>query len=106
MSLSNLVLNGIHAMPGGGQLTVTARRDGPEVRIQVIDTGHGIAPDDLRRILLPFWTRRADGSRGSGLGLPLVLAAMERAKGRLEVESVPGIGSRFTLVYPGPETRT
>lgn len=106
MSLSNLVLNGIHSMPGGGQLTVTARRDGAEVRIQVVDTGHGISADDLRRILLPFWTRRADGSRGSGLGLPLVLAAMERANGRLEVESAPGVGSRFSLVFPGPEART
>ena len=37
---------------------------------------HGIPAEDLRRILLPFWTRRADGSRGSGLGLPLVLSAL------------------------------
>lgn len=103
MSLSNIVLNGMHAMPGGGPLTVNARRVGDEVQIEVIDAGHGIAPEDLRRILLPFWTRRADGSRGSGLGLPLVQGAMERASGRLDVESIPGVGSRFTLVFPAPE---
>lgn len=105
MSVSNLVLNALHAMPAGGRLSVTARRQADEVRITVTDTGHGIAPEDLRRILLPFWTRRADGSRGSGLGLPLVLAAMERAGGRLEVDSTPGKGSRFTLVFPAPEVR-
>ena len=103
MSLSNIVLNGMHAMPGGGPLSVNARRVGDEVLIEVIDAGHGIAPEDLRRILLPFWTRRADGSRGSGLGLPLVQGAMERARGRLDVESIPGVGSRFTLVFPAPE---
>lgn len=106
MSLSNLVLNALHAMPAGGRLDVTALRAGDTVRIAVADCGHGIAPDDLKRILLPFWTRRADGSRGSGLGLPLVLAAMARAGGRLEVESTPGEGSRFTLVYPAPGLRS
>ncbi len=103
MSLSNLVLNALHAMPDGGTLTVSTRRVKDEVVLSVSDTGHGISIEDQRRILLPFWTRRADGTRGSGLGLPLVLAAMDRAGGRLDMASTPGEGSRFDLVYPAPE---
>ena len=103
MSLTNLVQNALHAMPEGGTVSVTVRRVGNRVRITVADTGHGIPAADLRRVLLPFWTRRADGTMGRGLGLTLVLSAMERAQGRLDVESTPGVGSCFTLDFPDPD---
>lgn len=103
LSLTNLVLNALHAMPEGGEVGIRGWREADSILLEVRDTGHGIAPEDLTRIRLPFWSRRADGSAGRGLGLPLVLAALKRAGGRLEIESVPEHGSRFTLVYPNPD---
>ncbi|MFC6689427.1 sensor histidine kinase, partial [Jhaorihella thermophila] len=67
--LLNLVVNAIHAMPGGGKLAVRAARDGSGVVLEVADTGVGIPPENLKDIFLPFWTRRPDGSAGRGLGL-------------------------------------
>ncbi len=105
LSVTNLALNALHAMPEGGRLSLRGWRDGGRVRLEFADTGHGIRAADLARIRLPFWSRRADGSRGMGLGLPLVQAALDRAGGGLEVDSVPGSGSRFTLNYPDPDAR-
>ena len=105
LSVTNLALNALHAMPEGGQLTLRGWREGGRVRLEFADTGHGIPAADLARIRLPFWSRRADGSQGMGLGLPLVMAALDRAGGALEIDSQPGSGSRFTLIFPDPDAR-
>lgn len=103
MVLTNLVLNAIHAMPRGGVITVTGTRVGGDVQISVQDEGIGIQPEHLSRIFLPFWTRRADGSPGRGLGLSIVQASVARMKGRIEVQSTVDLGSRFTLTLPDPD---
>lgn len=103
MAITNLVLNAIHAMPKGGTVRVTGVRAGDELQIEVADGGIGIAPEHLGRIFLPFWTRRADGSAGRGLGLSIVQAIVARWKGRIEVQSGLGQGSRFTLLLPDPD---
>ncbi|MCP8939572.1 ATP-binding protein [Alsobacter sp. SYSU M60028] len=103
MVLVNLLQNAFHATQPGGRVRVSG---GPtptgEVVIEVSDTGAGIAADDLRRIFQPFWTRRADQSSGSGLGLPICKALLAKWRGTIAVESAPGVGSTFTLTWPPP----
>ncbi len=71
--------------------------------LSVTDTGKGIAPRDLSKIFLPFWTRRADGSNGRGLGLAIVQAIVDHAGGRIVAASKLGQGSAFTVTFPDPD---
>ena len=103
MVVTNLVLNAIHAMPHGGRVLVRGQREGAEVVLQVSDQGIGIAPEDIGRIFLPFWTRRADGSAGRGLGLSIVQAIVTRWRGRITVESRLGVGCTFRIFLPDPD---
>lgn len=101
----NLLVNALEAMAEGGRLTITLApetmpADGdsrPGVRIDVADTGPGIAPDDLARIFEPFYTTKASGS---GLGLAIVRGTVERHGGVLRVRSDPGEGATFSLILP------
>jgi len=104
MMITNLVMNALHAMPDGGTVSVTGRAAGGEVTLSVTDSGKGIAPRDLSRIFLPFWTRRADGSNGRGLGLAIVQAIVDHAGGRIVAASKLGEGSAFTATFPDPDS--
>jgi signal transduction histidine kinase len=75
-------------------------------RVQVIDNGSGIEPDDLERIFAVFVSRK--GGRGTGLGLPVSQKIMQEHGGQILVESTPDEGSRFTLEFPAvsPHTAT
>ena len=95
--LWNLVKNAEEAMPGGGKLRLAARRDGDGVRIEVSDTGRGIAPEDLPRVLEPYFTTKATGT---GLGLAIADRIVREHGGRLEVSSPPGSGATFSLWLP------
>jgi signal transduction histidine kinase len=90
----NLIRNAREAMPSGGQLTISAEVDAKQVAITVRDTGGGISPDILHRILEPLYTTK---SRGIGLGLPITRAIIEKHSGRLTVASQPGKGASFTV---------
>ncbi len=68
--------------------------------IEVNDDGAGIAPGDLPRLFEPFFTTRPPGM-GTGLGLAIAHRVMEQHGGRLEVESAPGEGARFRMIFPG-----
>ena len=70
-----------------------------EVRIEIRDTGHGIAAENLPRIFEPFFTTKPVG-KGTGLGLSLAYSIVQRHQGRIEVDSAPGSGSVFRLVLP------
>ena len=74
--------------------------DGPEIRVSVQDEGVGIAPEDQQRIFERF--ARVDGAAGSGtgLGLPIVQAIAEGHGGSVHLDSAPGRGSTFTIVFP------
>jgi signal transduction histidine kinase len=94
----NLVHNALHAMPDGGSIRITARPlDAHQLRVTVSDTGTGIAADDLPRIFLPFFSRRADGQQGMGLGLSICKSLVEHFGGQISVSSQPGRGTSFTL---------
>jgi len=110
----NLAVNARDAMTGGGTLTIrTANetRTAPErvgdeeippgeyVRIDVADTGTGIAPDIIGRIFEPFFSTKAVGS-GTGLGLSTVYGIVRQTGGFVTVDSAPGRGSTFTLLLP------
>lgn len=98
--LLNLVHNALQAMPRGGVLSVTtepAERDGVKwLTVAVEDSGAGIVPEDLERIFEPFFTTRPVGS-GTGLGLSVSYGIITEHGGFIEVDSVPGEGSCFTV---------
>jgi two-component system NtrC family sensor kinase len=88
-------------MPDGGALEISAGVDlsKNEVFIQVKDTGPGISPSDLPHIFEPFYTTKSEGY-GVGLGLSTVYGIMERHHGSVQVESLVGKGTTFTLKLP------
>jgi signal transduction histidine kinase len=94
--LGNLFRNARDAMPQGGVLSIAARpaTDGGAVELAVADTGVGIPPADLARIMEPLYTTKA---RGLGLGLAIARAILDKNGGVLRVASEPGRGSTFTI---------
>ena len=101
----NLVINAGHAMPNGGSLTISATRpaDGAFVCTEISDTGCGIPEENLQRIFDPFFTTKADGT---GLGLSISYGIVENNGGKIEVRSMVGEGTAFTIMLPvnGEET--
>jgi len=97
--LFNLIRNAGQAIQPPGTIWVRGyARDG-QVRIEIADTGSGIAPDKLSKIYDPFFTTKEPG-KGTGLGLFIVRQIIERNKGRISVESVVGKGTTFFLDFP------
>jgi signal transduction histidine kinase len=94
IALSNVVRNAVEAMPGGGRLTISGRRQDDHVAIAVADTGEGIPPANLERVMQPLFSTKP---RGIGLGLPLARGIVAKNHGRLEVTSELDRGSTFTL---------
>ena len=101
--IGNLLENAITHTPEGGSVSVSARADGNGIAVTVSDTGPGIPSEDLPRIFDRFY--RADPSRarstgGSGLGLTIARRLIEAHGGAIEVDSVLGEGSNFTVRLP------
>jgi two-component system phosphate regulon sensor histidine kinase PhoR len=98
-----LLDNAIHYNNPGGEVRVSASRSGSHVRIEVQDTGKGIAPGELPRVFERFY--RVDKSRvrdsgGTGLGLAIAKHAIESQGGTLTVTSKVGVGSTFVILLP------
>jgi PAS domain S-box-containing protein len=109
--VQNLVINAQQAMPAGGRVDLVLRNilladpvvpldPGPYVRIDVVDTGDGIAPEHLSQVFLPFFTTRR---RGSGLGLATAYSIVKKHDGHITVASVLGEGTRFSVYLPASE---
>ena len=97
--LINLMLNAVQASKPGGRVEITALDD-DGVRIRVADQGCGIAPEFRAKIFEPFFSLRKGGT---GLGLFLSLNFVRRFGGNISVESTPGKGSTFEVVFPIPQ---
>ncbi len=106
MLVLNLAQNAFHAMPGGGRFKVTGRLAGDVVELAFADTGCGIEAADLGRIFQPFFSRRADGDAGCGLGLTICRSIVDRHAGSIEVTSRPGSGTAFTVRLPAADACT
>jgi signal transduction histidine kinase len=95
----NLLSNALDAVDKDGHVTVAAKPAGDDVLITITDTGHGIAPDDLRRIFEPFYTTKGRG-KGTGLGLAICRQLTAALGGTISVQSKPGVGSTFFVRVP------
>jgi signal transduction histidine kinase len=113
--LVNLLINARQAMRDGGRLIVSLAHDPSQqtVDLTVRDTGCGIPADQLPRIFDPFYSTKAgpdaSGKGGTGLGLATCRNIIESHRGRLRVESTPGVGTAFTIklpVYAPPAANT
>jgi signal transduction histidine kinase len=101
--LTNLVANALKFTPAGGSVEIVGRVDGLAAVLVVRDDGDGIPAEDRSRIFERF--QRLHGHErvmGTGLGLPIARDLARQMRGDLDVASVPGAGSAFVLVLPGP----
>jgi PAS domain S-box-containing protein len=112
--IMNLVLNARDAMPRGGVIEIAAfnfnadavgrrRNDFPHgdcVVLSVTDSGTGIAPENIGRIFDPYFTTKAEHGGHSGLGLAVVHGIVQQQRGKIWVESGPGLGASFNISFP------
>jgi signal transduction histidine kinase/ActR/RegA family two-component response regulator len=110
----NLVSNSAEALPEGGRITITTQNryidmpvgsyddveEGDYVVLTVSDNGTGISPEDLERIFEPFYTKKVMGRSGTGLGMAIVWGTVKDHKGYIDVESIEGKRTIFTLYFP------
>ncbi len=107
--VQNLVINAVQAMPGGGQIRLCLNNEslaqgdvvtlppGEYLRMEIADSGRGIAPEHLTRIFEPFFTTK---EFGSGLGLATVYSVIKKHRGHIAVESTLGTGTTFRIWLP------
>lgn len=94
---TNLILNGLQAMEGGGRLTISAGINQGMQVITVTDSGPGITPEQQERLFTPFYTTKQNGT---GLGLAVSWGIVRNHGGSIEVHSAPGQGSGFVVRLP------
>jgi PAS domain S-box-containing protein len=113
-TVMNLVSNAAEAMPDGGAIRISTRNayvdqpiqgydhvtEGDYVVLEVSDAGIGIAAEDLQPIFEPFFTKKKMGRSGTGLGMAVVWGAVKDHKGYIDVASVKGQGTTFSLYFP------
>lgn len=93
----NLYINATQAMTGGGELIVKSTTSSDKVKVDVIDTGPGIEPDQQEKIFEAYYTTRTGGT---GLGLPMCRRIIEEHHGQIQLHSEPGKGSNFMITLP------
>lgn len=101
-ALINLYVNGIQAMPNGGELKVSTRLQGQNLLLRITDTGAGLPEDGLSQIFTPYFTTK---KTGTGLGLAIVQKIVEAHGGTIEVERTGAGGTTFLLTLPAERTK-
>ena len=113
-AIMNLVSNGAEAMLEGGTIRITTENryvseiirgyddvtEGDYVVVTVSDTGTGLSSEDMNRIFEPFYTKKRMGRSGTGLGMAVVWGTVRDHKGYIDVKSIKGKGTTFTLFFP------
>lgn len=94
-----LATNAVDAMPFGGVLKISSRRNGKSVLVEVTDTGIGIPAENVQKIFEPFFTTKEVG-KGTGLGLAVCYGILTEHGGTLDVQSTVGVGTTFTISLP------
>ena len=116
-TIMNLVSNAAEAMPNGGSIFISTENryvdasidgsddvaEGQYVILKVLDTGVGISPKDIEQIFEPFYTKKVMGRSGTGLGMAVVWGTVKDHKGHIDVKSVEGQGTTFTLFFPASQ---
>ena len=100
---SNLITNAIKYSPSGGHISITATKENEYLKVEVTDTGFGIASEDLDKIFSRFYRVKDANTRqiqGTGLGLALVKSIVESHHGKISVVSAVGGGSTFRVLLP------
>ena len=95
--LLNLIQNAMDAMSQGGEITIRGQRVGPQVCLEVCDTGSGIPEEHIPLLFTPFHTTK---SEGTGLGLYVVQQIIAAHEGEITVTSIPGTGTTFRILLP------
>jgi signal transduction histidine kinase len=96
-AFQNLVLNAMDAMPAGGTLTLRTSDRGETVRIEVVDTGKGLTPEECSRLFTPYYTTK---HQGTGLGLAIVQSVVSDHHGTISVSSEENRGTTFQIDLP------
>ena len=113
-TVMNLLINGAEAMPEGGHIIVSTENryldepisgydqveEGDYVVLTVSDTGVGMSHEDKERIFEPFYTKKAMGRSGTGLGMAVVWGTVKDHRGYIDMDSVEGRGTTFSLYFP------
>ncbi|HEX6894873.1 MAG TPA: ATP-binding protein, partial [Bryobacteraceae bacterium] len=94
----NIIKNGLESMTQGGTLTVRTAREGTECRLEIADSGCGIAPEHRDRIFNLYFTTK---EKGSGIGLATTFRVVQLHGGTIDFVSEPGKGTTFRLRFPG-----
>ncbi|MCF8083829.1 MAG: PAS domain S-box protein [Deltaproteobacteria bacterium] len=113
-TVMNLVSNGAEAMNNGGTVSISTRnqyidqplkgyedvKEGDYAVLSVSDSGIGILSEDVKSIFEPFYTKKAMGRSGTGLGMAVVWGTLKDHGGYIDIQSIQGKGTTFTLYFP------
>ena len=94
-----MINNAGDAITGSGTITISTTRDAKNIRVAVTDNGQGMNYDQIQKIFDPFYTTKETG-KGTGLGLSVSLSIVKSMVGSIDVQSMPGAGSTFTVLLP------
>jgi two-component system NtrC family sensor kinase len=95
----NILNNAVDAIRPPGRISITTSHADSEISVAIADTGKGITEEQIERIFMPFYTTKEVG-KGTGLGLSVSYSIVKSLGGKIQVESIPGQGSVFTVVLP------
>jgi signal transduction histidine kinase len=96
-ALLNLIRNAVDAMPDGGNLTISAKRNGAEALVSISDNARGMTDEEARNLFVPFFTTKSDGT---GLGLAYAQRVISEHGGKIDCATTRGKGSTFSIQLP------